>query len=114
MKSKPCWSLNHGQTRDSTPCGVGRRRSTWAYHVLLFGEASHTLNRRGTFVLRGYLVVVANVGVPSHHLIEVVRLSTVLVSCYGRHPSHVIPRRQSLAFVMVKQTITKRKQQLKR
>jgi hypothetical protein len=83
------------------------------YHVLLFQEASHTLNRKGTFVWWGILLVVANRGVPSHHLIEVVRLSTVLVSCHGRHPSHVIPRRQSRAFVMIEQSMKKRKQQLK-
>ena len=85
---------------------------TGVSRVAISGSFTH-VEQEGHNCLGGILLVVANRGVPSHHLIEVVRLSTVLVSCNGRHPSHVIPRRQSRAFVMIEQSMKKRKQQLK-
>jgi hypothetical protein len=115
----------HGHTKTATRACLStwsnlRQHAMWcrplpttrACHMLLFQNISRTLNRRGT-LFGGYLVVVANRGLPSRHLIEVVRLSTVDVSCKGRHPFHVIPRRQSRAFVMIEQSRNKRKEQPK-
>ena len=64
-----------------------------------------------TCMKRGYLVCDSQLRGPSSYLLIEgrERLSTEHVSCHDRHPSHVIPRRQSRTFFMIEQGVKKKR-----